>query len=243
MWLSPDDLPTAYLLGTNIRAEAQFAERLLSIASGVVDYNSDVGPDDEIVYLMAHHGWTVRALNSPRLRQIIDRLDRSIETDGLQPDRDGNGIWIELNILHDVVNVLRGFLEVYETRRIFLRPPTAWLLTYLKIAINDTEDSLVAEAHHGRHYHYCDRKGRRTDILLTFDCQNMENPLPLFWERHGEGKTTARGKPETWKSPKRENVHRAAYTDLKGRDRLGFRRPSKKSTAVWPMGATLSEHR
>jgi hypothetical protein len=139
-----------------------------------------------------------------------------------------------------VVKVLRGFLEVYETRRVFLRPPTAWLLAFLRIAIDDTDESLVAEAHHGRHYHYCDRKGRRTDVVLTFDCRNSESPVPLFWERHGEGKNTITGRPQTWQPPKRESIYRAAHTDLEHRDLQSFRRPSKKSAVVWPTHATLS---
>jgi hypothetical protein len=153
-----------------------------------------------------------------------------------------------VHVIRKVSSVLRGYIEHIETIPLRDDPRVAQFLQ-----INGLSD-VLARDHHGVvgwHYHYCDRDGKRSDTMLSFDTnqprqiQNGEpTPLkdnaPLFWERHSESHAKFDARADRWGSKKRKSVFKAAQPDLGKWKSTDFRRPATNAQPVWPEGATLS---
>lgn len=97
-------------------------------------------------------------------------------------------------------------------------------------------------SHFGWHYHYLDARERRSDIVLCWDIRaTVQTGLvrPLFQEKHAEGGSAFKARPELWGDRKRQSVHAACAPDLK-RPIDEFRAPTNKAEAVWPRTAVLT---
>ncbi|MCP1838786.1 hypothetical protein ACVIHI_008291 [Bradyrhizobium sp. USDA 4524] len=113
----------------------------------------------------------------------------------------------------------------------------------------DDRNKLARDNHQkGWHYHYCDSKGQRSDTMLSFDTNQRDcvdkkgaiKDLPLFWERHDEGKAKFRAKAQLWGNPKRESIWSSAFPEVKKHPLDEFRRPKNEALPVWPLNAVLS---
>lgn len=158
----------------------------------------------------------------------------------------------QLRLVQTIKPILRGYLEYTATVPVIDTPSEPLLMAF--IAIADTRNVLAKENHgFGYHYHYCDKKGRRSDTMLSFDTSQPKVKLngktiiqrercPLFWERHAEKNAKFLAKADQWGREKRVSVYTAAKPDLARKGTLleSFRRPSKIAQAVWPESAVLS---
>jgi hypothetical protein len=154
---------------------------------------------------------------------------------------------LTINIIRKVSPILKGYIEHVETVRIKQYP----FVTYF-IAVHGLRDKLDRDHHGvvGWHYHYCDKKGRRSDTMLSFDTkQQLQvktvdavalSSNPLFWERHSESNAKFSARAELWGVGKRESVYDAVMPDLKKWGPTDFRRPADDASAVWPQNAVLS---
>ena len=122
-------------------------------------------------------------------------------------------------------------------------PPLHVELLRFVVAIPDMSDVLIREQHDvfGWHYHYCDQRRRRSDILMSFDRKrnvasaNPKSQLPpLCWEPHGVNKAKFKAKPWLWGDRKRKTIYEACAPDLGIVPALTFKPPSREAADVWP---------
>lgn len=108
-------------------------------------------------------------------------------------------------------------------------------------------DTLRGETHgFGIHYHYCNWRGARTDVILSWDTRwtasdsKAEMRRPLFWEFHAERNAKGAARPGQWQTEKRQSVHAACTKDLRRWPIAEFRSAGDDSASVWPAGAILT---
>jgi hypothetical protein len=114
-------------------------------------------------------------------------------------------------------------------------------------------------ANWGWHYHYLDRKQRRSDHLLSWDTRTRPKEVtaakpedvpvamrgqPLFGEEHAEKDAEFAARPDLWGAYKKQTMHTACSEHLakRGNKLEEFRCASSKAFAVWPMRAVLTPH-
>lgn len=118
------------------------------------------------------------------------------------------------------------------------------LVAYLITVLGD--DHPLKREHHshfGWHYHYLDRKMRRSDVILcwdTFAKVTGQQIRPLFYEYHAEGSCDFPARPALWADRKRKSMHEACRPDLQNWPINEFKAPGQTSLAVWPLGAVLT---
>lgn len=117
------------------------------------------------------------------------------------------------------------------------------LLRYV-VAIPGLDDVLIREQHDvfGWHYHYCDQRQRRSDIIMSFDRKRAvksasatSQQSPLCWEPHAIKKAKFNARPQRWGDRKRESIYTACAPDLGISPALTFKPPSKEAEDVWPI--------
>ncbi|RUV37516.1 hypothetical protein [Mesorhizobium sp. M7A.F.Ca.MR.148.00.0.0] len=118
------------------------------------------------------------------------------------------------------------------------------LVAYL-ITVSGDDHPLKREHHDhfGWHYHYLDRKMRRSDVILcwdTFAKVTDQQIHPLFYENHAEGSCDFPARPTLWADRKRKSMHEACRPDLRKWPINEFKSPGKTSLAVWPLGAVIT---
>jgi hypothetical protein len=122
------------------------------------------------------------------------------------------------------------------------------IINFIEI-IEDKKHKFDRDHHQvGWHYHYCDRKGRRSDTMLSFDTNQPDryddmmqiNNVPLFWERHAEGGAKFTAQPHDWGNEKRRSVADALFPKVTERPLNEFRRPKDTALPLWPRNAKLS---
>lgn len=137
-------------------------------------------------------------------------------------------------------------------------PPlaTAFLMTLPDGFILKPE---IHGANWGWHYHYLDRKQRRSDHLLSWDTRTLPKEAtaakpekvpramrgqPLFGEEHAEKDAEFAARPDLWGATKKQTMHTACSEHLarRGNKLDEFRCASSKAFAVWPMSAVLTPH-
>lgn len=123
-------------------------------------------------------------------------------------------------------------------------PPLTAELLRLVVAIPEMDDVLIREQHDvfGWHYHYCDQRQRRSDIIMSFDRKRAvksasanSQQSPLCWEPHAINKAKFSARPQRWGDRKRESIYTACAPDLGIRPPLMFKPPSKEAEDVWPI--------
>jgi hypothetical protein len=196
-------------------------------------------------------GFSLHSLDIHELRVQHSELRKIL---GELPDIGGrmDGALPTIRIVTDVSPILRGFIEHIRPVPL-IEEPTPPTMAFLSIA--GFPDRRLDRDHHdvGWHYHYCDRKGRRSDTLLAFDThqadQYDENKrlipralnFPLFWERHSETNARFEGHADEWGKGKRSSIFEAAHGDFVKRNPEDFRRPKDEAQPVWPINAVLSQ--
>lgn len=123
-------------------------------------------------------------------------------------------------------------------------PPLNAELLRLVVAIPGMDDVLIREQHDvfGWHYHYCDQRQRRSDIIMSFDrkravksASGNSQQSPLCWEPHAINKAKFNARPQRWRDRKRESIYVACAPDLGISPALTFKPPSKEAEDVWPI--------
>jgi hypothetical protein len=97
-------------------------------------------------------------------------------------------------------------------------------------------DALDRENHDGMgyHFHYVNTSGRRplrTDVLLTFDPNEVSPPDTLFWEHHGA--SSIHGDPSRWGTRRTRAVYHAARPSLMKPGKATFRPPSNGAMMLY----------
>ena len=144
--------------------------------------------------------------------------------------------------------ILRGFV-VPQCKVPILAVPEHVAL-YL-ITIDNSKDFLERENHNmGWHYHYLDRRRRRSNAILSWDTRwtkpkpetNLPKQPALFVEQHGEGKSQFKANYSRWGEKKRKSIYMACKPDLEKWSMSEFRCASNKSQLVHPPGRILTPH-
>ncbi|WP_440640992.1 hypothetical protein ACSHT2_07260 [Bradyrhizobium sp. PUT101] len=171
-----------------------------------------------------------------RVIKILTKVDPHRETSGFAP---AGAPSVAIHVVHGAYPILRGHIELIETVPLTSveHDPLA-----MKLIIGlDDRNKLARDNHQkGWHYHYCNSKGQRSDTMLSFDTEAAKANVPLFWERHGEGKAKFRAKAHLWGDQKRESIWTSASPELTKHPLHEFRRPKNEASPVWPLDATLS---
>jgi hypothetical protein len=240
-----ETFPRAYLQGSDIAKESRVT---LGILSDIQTFgrmrskHAQIDPEGRWATPAPGIVW-----DCPELHEILDGLSELGLLYEQEDDKPG-AEFVPIHVVDEVSPILRGYVE--HVRTIALRHDPG-LVLYLKIpglsdVLTRDYDGVV-----GWHYHYCDRDGRRSDTLLSFDTSQPlkhENgrtlPLklnsPLFWERHSERKAKFNARAERWGQDKRLSVFTAAQPDLEKFRPKDFRRPANDALPVWPQNAVLS---
>jgi hypothetical protein len=246
----PFALPPRYLMHSNLIEESHATLDALADACAFArEYSNSNRPVRWQTLQITDDPLPGFILDSPALREALSQAERLGLLGERHPDENLSApdeIHV-IRIIRWVSPILRGYIEHVQT--VPLRSD-ARVKLYLKISgLSDVLD----RDHHGVgwHFHYCDRDGRRSDTMLSFDTNQpprtengrqvpFEDNAPLFWERHSETSKKFDACPEDWGTKKRSSIFSAAQpqlTKLKPRD---FRRPAAVARPVWPVGATLS---
>jgi hypothetical protein len=134
------------------------------------------------------------------------------------------------------LSILRGSLELIETKTFISETDTPYLCNFLTILGQKGKlDRDNPGSGMGFHYHYCKKNGERSDTLITVSVIPKNNvSKPLVWERHSESNAKFRAKANTWGKGKRLSVYNACTPDLKKWPISYFKRPSLKAKPLWP---------
>ncbi|MER9740885.1 hypothetical protein [Mesorhizobium sp. M0187] len=178
------------------------------------------------------------------LLDALDRLRREEHFDALYAPLQKGEFWnlgtIEIRLEQRPIHL--GFLEpiLYTPFDVSDENLAAYLITV------SGDDHPLKREHHdhfGWHYHYLDRKMRRSDVILcwdTFAKVTDQQIRPLFYENHAEGSCDFPARPTLWADRKRKSMHEACRPDLLKWRINEFKTPGKTSSAVWPLGAVLT---
>lgn len=227
--------------GSEIHSESARTLRFLSHLNEIqhharISNNHEEYSDD--LARISEDGGVLWALDTSQLREALEYFERVKNPPVLNP-RALQSL-MEVRIITRVDEIHGGFLESFERYWICIPDRDKVILQFI-LKIGGERDYLEAENHNLRHYHYCNWRGKRTDVILTFDVENIQNkPIPLFWEKHGEGKSHGQAKANAWKQRKRQSIYAAVSPDLAKIPRTPFRRPSNGAGNVWPLGVDVS---
>lgn len=197
-------------------------------------------------------------LNEPRnngnIAKLIDELDTVLTRSDWSPNsvydpRTFNQSWSFGRITeHQTMRkIYGGFVKPVRVIPIVKQLPE--IVVHFLITFPRARDYLDREHHDaiGWHYHYLDRKKRRSDTILCWDTRWTESkspgtnpPRPLFQESHGEGHAQFAARADYWGETKRKSMHKACAVDLQKWPISEFRCAANKSIAVWPNGTTLT---
>ena len=124
-------------------------------------------------------------------------------------------------------------------------PPLSFPLLRLVITVPGADDLIIRENHDvfGWHYHYCDHKKRRSDVLMAFDRNRLSEQsipsrkrvVPLCWEPRAINKAKFQAKPWRWGDRKKSDIYEACEPDLSVNPALAYKPPSKEAQDVWPV--------
>lgn len=205
-----------------------------------------------LVQRAAQRDWAEADL--PGLQEILGKIANALETleqvledraEGAAPKEhaiDNEGVWSlgQITTSGPRRPIRGGWVEPVVGRRLIVTSPL--IIAFLTSLPDGDWLKRERHAHFGWHYHYLDRRRRRSDIVLCWDVRALPPKpelRPLFQEKHGEGGADFSARPDTWGERKRRSVHEACLPDL-DRPIEEFRSPANKAIAVWPRGAVLT---
>ncbi|MCP1848388.1 MULTISPECIES: hypothetical protein [unclassified Bradyrhizobium] len=247
----PFALPPRYLVRSNVIEESRATLNALADACAFARECSNTNrPVRWRPFEITDGEFPGFILDSPALRDALSRAERLGflgERQGYESLSSPDQVTV-IRIIRGVSPILRGYVEHVQT--VPLRSD-ARVALYLKISgLSD----ILNRDHHGVgwHFHYCDKDGRRSDTMLSFDTNQpprtekdgrqvpFEENAPLFWERHSEANKKFDACPEDWGTKKRSSIFSAAQPQLTKLKPHDFRRPAAVARPVWPVGSTLS---
>ncbi|HMM87989.1 hypothetical protein [Bradyrhizobium sp.] len=244
-----ENFPRGYLQGSDIANESRATLGVLSDIRTFVGMRRELaqrGPEGEPRFLTPAPGFV---WDSPALDELLDDLS-GLGLLGKRDDDEPPNAFVPIHVVEEVTPIVRGYIEHVRTIALKREPK---LVLYLKV--KGFPDTVLHGERHGVvgwHYHYCDKHGRRSDTLLSFDTRQplkkdekgnvvpLRLNAPLFWERHGVQKAKLKARAEQWGADKRSSVFEAAQPDLDKQKPADFRRPADDARAVWPQNAVLS---
>lgn len=185
-----DDLSPVYCEGSRIIVESELNFAFLQRVSDRLNLELEPVGSEQLpaVQEMIDAGRTLRCLDTFGLREVLARLQ------DVRPQQKDRALILEIKIITRVDTVHGGFLESVENQ--FIRIPFELPILKLFIISPGEKYGLEAENHHGRHYHYCNYRGRRSDVILTFDLANtISRETPMFWERMVKVRRKEKRKP------------------------------------------------
>jgi hypothetical protein len=245
-WLPYESFPTGYRHGSDIVEESRCTLAVLTeiLAFARMRPKLQQAERSPLRFVSPTPGVVC---DCPELDEILAELKHLEVVPDDETRKGPSKDFVAIRVINRVTSVLRGYIEHVRTIPLRCDPQ---LVLYIRIS--DVLETLTRDNHGvGWHYHYCDRNGRRSDTMLSFDTNQplrIENgqivPLlenaPLFWERHSESKAKFEARAERWGNEKRESVFKAARPDLKKQKPVEFRRPANGANPVWPKDAVLS---
>lgn len=187
------------------------------------------------------------AWDSPECREALLACDQNFrkfspDTPTLKEPLGERGSGVSVKLISGVKPMLRGHVECINTIMISGRARSPLVMAFISIA--GLDDKIDRDNHgFGYHYHYCNKKGLRSDTILCFDTAQFQSGVkcPLFWERHAEKGAKFDAKASLWGPDKRSSVHTAVSPELTKRGALSnFRRPSNDAQDVWPRHKVVS---
>lgn len=246
-------LPPAYRNESRIVEETTFSIELLRVMASLVIVTNERKNRDLIEHQAGEFAsrWEEQddligffALDCHELRTALRLVNTTLEDRPF--DLVSDSAAPPINIVHAVEPILRGNIELIETRRLAAVQRSPEIMLFLKIL--DDKNQLSRDNHHvGWHYHYCKSEGARSDTMLSFDTNQLDRHakgelynVPLFWERHRESRAKFKAKAQLWGDDKRRNIRDAAFPELSKHPLQEFRRPKNDASAVWPRNAMLS---
>lgn len=236
----------------------QLADHLLVLTRELALYGFEENHDDkrEVVEWRLQDGPFPLSVEAwPSLERAIRELDEVLTEAEFSPqpvlddNRFPSGIGLPLGRIPIVLTpraIHGGFLQPALTVPVVV-PASDRVVAYL-ITLPGEDDYLLRE-HKGTlwHYHYLNSDEVRSDVILCWDTRQRvdEKVRPrkvraIFQEKHGEGKSTFRARPDLWGDRKKQTMHQAAYGDLSRWDIAEFRCASNRAGPVWPLGAVLT---
>lgn len=140
-------------------------------------------------------------------------------------------------------SIYRGVLQ--PTCYLPISRPLGSKLTAFLITIAGDSDLLKREnhGHFGWHYHYLNFKKERSNVILCFDRHAKlaeGDHRPLFWEKHSEGRSKFKARPDSWGEAKRLSIYASCEPDLSNWPIESFKQASKEARAVWPANRVLT---
>lgn len=179
---------------------------------------------------------------------LARRLFTVLSEDGWKPDDFAKEVaagksWSLGRVIENAAlrQIRNGYLEPRRILPLVSRVPEA--VVHFLITLPGGKDFLESEHHWpvGWHYHYLDKRRRRSDVILCWDTRwtpvRPQQLRPLFQEQHGAGKARFKARPHLWADPKCQSMHVACEPDLTARPINEFRCAAKKASAVWPRGS------
>lgn len=197
----------------------------------------------------------VRVTPPHSLQMAIEQLDKALTEADFDPGPSLHDAGVPLGM-----GLPLGWVRiVLEPRKIhggFLQPtlnlpvvvPSSDRVIAFLITLSGEDDYLFRE-HKGTlwHYHYLNSAEVRSDVILCWDTRqriNLTAKPPevraLFQEKHGEGKSHFKARPDLWRDRKKQTMHRAIVGDLNRWPIAEFRCASNRAGPVWPVAAKLT---
>ncbi len=164
-----------------------------------------------------------------QIAETLNEIEERLRRIGYEEHGDLRGGYGKSYVRAPARKIVRGFLEPIYVSPIVRDVSTLTLAMLTKV--EGLKDQVWLERHGpiGWHYHYCDRDGRRSDTILSWDTHytKQKKIRPLFWERHSEKNSKFQAKAALWGEKKRQSIYDTCQGDLK-RAIAEFRHPSTK---------------
>lgn len=207
-----------------------------------------VAAEQELPDLVRESGWNPlpeaveRHWAFPLIAGILNEIEERLDEIGYEAPTDRTGSYGTHYVRAPARKIVRGFLEPVHVAPIV---PSGPPLTMALLTTVEGFKEKVCFEHHGPvgwHYHYCDKDGRRSDTILSWDTHHAQQKKirPLFWERHSENNAKFQARATLWADKKRQSIYETCRGDLK-RAITEFRHPSDEASAVSPAGARLTQ--
>jgi hypothetical protein len=195
--------------------QARERNRRIPVAGRLFDREAEVA-----IELVRELDRRLESIGRPAVEEMAARLpsdDRHIErllTTYVQVGNDIPAWRTSLRLMAKLVN----------------RISTPNVVFFLRVAGYD--DIIIKENHgSGYHFHYCDKKKRRSDTILTFDDSKQKI---LFYEGHGVEKSTFYARPGQWGLQKKKSVYDACMPVWIKMNGDNFKIPGSNATILYP---------
>jgi hypothetical protein len=244
-----DAVPPQVYLARVLKLLDAVADEVDPAPRAIRSQRGDGGIEVELRRILGQQASEIAELHD-RVCRRVETLNRALDQARHQEDRKSAiGYPAGQDLRFEPTKVFAGRKQIHlgMVDRYFIFPaipPPSIPLLRLVIKMPDADELLIREKHDvfGWHYHYCDHKRRRSDVLMAFDRSRLcqESPpsgkqiVPLCWEPHAINKAKFQAKPWLWGDRKRRSIYQACEPDLSVTPALTYKPPSKEAQDVWP---------